>query len=102
METIFTSAFLTTAASVATSVIAVGSFIRGRGGDKGGGVPARRGDTAGGDTAGPVARSTADVEAGERQRQSVFKRLSKLRRATLISERSAAEPQILNTKLSGT
>ncbi|KKN25381.1 hypothetical protein LCGC14_0885410 [marine sediment metagenome] len=94
-----TISFLVSASSIAAATVATVRAVEGggRGGGGGGGVPARRAETQG-----PVARSTADVESGERQRASVFKRLSRLRRATLVSERSAAEPQILNTKLSGT
>lgn len=89
------TAIFTAAASVFTAVSAVIGITRG--GRGGGGVPAQRKTTEG-----PVARSTGDVESQERQRASVFKRLSRLRRSTLVSERGAAEPQILNTKLSGT
>lgn len=85
--------FFTAAASVFTAVTSV---IGARKSGGGGGVPARREDKTG-----PVARSTSDVQSQERQRAAVFKRLSRLRRSTLVSERSAAEPQILSQKLGG-
>lgn len=91
-------AFWTTFASVATAAVTIGTAIQaGKGGGKAGAAPTIPAVKA--PTPRKVDPKPRTVEAGETRRQSVFNRLARLRRATLVSKKKEPEPQILSRKL---